>query len=180
MVRTRSIRTNGFRLATNSEPLERPKSAKKNQQKEELPPMMRQLASHNRSPVLGRGEEGDDDVSTVHGEDLSEAAVRAREELRQQQEQEQQQSEMETPGARSRGGLRDQQQQQQQQQQQSEPVEDMEPEMSPPPSDVEDGMPEWAEDDPNEPRYCYCGKGSYGVMVGCDGPKCEREWFHLD
>ncbi|KAK4999677.1 hypothetical protein LTR66_001315, partial [Elasticomyces elasticus] len=74
MVRTRSIRTNGFRLATNSEPLERPKSAKKNQQKEELPPMMRQLASHNRSPVLGRGEEGDDDVSTVHGEDLSEAA----------------------------------------------------------------------------------------------------------
>jgi hypothetical protein len=34
-------------------------------------------------------------------------------------------------------------------------------------------------DDPLEPRYCYCLRGSYGDMVGCDNPKCEREWFHL-
>lgn len=34
-------------------------------------------------------------------------------------------------------------------------------------------------DDPNEPKYCYCLRGSYGDMVGCDNPKCEREWFHL-
>jgi len=34
-------------------------------------------------------------------------------------------------------------------------------------------------DDPLEPKYCYCLRGSYGDMVGCDNPKCEREWFHL-
>ncbi|KAK5113846.1 hypothetical protein LTR62_003230 [Meristemomyces frigidus] len=34
-------------------------------------------------------------------------------------------------------------------------------------------------DDPNEPKYCYCDRGSYGEMVACDNPKCLREWFHL-
>jgi hypothetical protein len=34
-------------------------------------------------------------------------------------------------------------------------------------------------DDPLEPKYCYCLRGAYGDMVGCDNPKCEREWFHL-
>jgi hypothetical protein len=34
-------------------------------------------------------------------------------------------------------------------------------------------------DDPLEPRYCYCLRGAHGDMVGCDNPKCEREWFHL-
>ncbi|TCD67661.1 hypothetical protein EIP91_012171 [Steccherinum ochraceum] len=33
--------------------------------------------------------------------------------------------------------------------------------------------------DPNEPRYCYCNQVSYGEMVGCDGPNCQREWFHI-
>lgn len=42
-------------------------------------------------------------------------------------------------------------------------------------SDDEDPDP----DDPSEPKYCYCLRGSYGDMVGCDNPKCEREWFHL-
>lgn len=42
-------------------------------------------------------------------------------------------------------------------------------------SDEEDPDP----DDPSEPKYCYCLRGSYGDMVGCDNPKCEREWFHL-
>lgn len=32
----------------------------------------------------------------------------------------------------------------------------------------------------SEPVYCYCQRGSFGEMVGCDGPHCEREWFHLD
>lgn len=45
----------------------------------------------------------------------------------------------------------------------------------PPASDEEDPDP----DDPLEPKYCYCLRGSYGDMVGCDNPKCEREWFHL-
>lgn len=34
-------------------------------------------------------------------------------------------------------------------------------------------------DDPNEPKYCYCNRGSYGEMVACDNELCPREWFHL-
>jgi len=29
-----------------------------------------------------------------------------------------------------------------------------------------------------EPQYCYCGRTSFGEMVGCENPYCEREWFH--
>lgn len=31
----------------------------------------------------------------------------------------------------------------------------------------------------DEPVYCYCQQVSYGEMVGCDGPDCKKEWFHL-
>ncbi|KAE8452515.1 hypothetical protein EG329_000418 [Mollisiaceae sp. DMI_Dod_QoI] len=41
----------------------------------------------------------------------------------------------------------------------------------------EDVEEEIAED---EPTYCYCNGVSYGEMVGCDAPGCEREWFHLE
>ncbi|KUJ15442.1 uncharacterized protein LY89DRAFT_588326 [Mollisia scopiformis] len=41
----------------------------------------------------------------------------------------------------------------------------------------EDVEEEIAED---EPTYCYCNGVSYGEMVGCDAPDCEREWFHLE
>jgi len=34
-------------------------------------------------------------------------------------------------------------------------------------------------DDSSEPKYCYCLRGSHGVMVACDGPNCRRKWFHL-
>ncbi|KAI0253929.1 hypothetical protein BJV78DRAFT_140292 [Lactifluus subvellereus] len=34
--------------------------------------------------------------------------------------------------------------------------------------------------DPNEPKYCYCNRVSFGNMVACDYPHCKREWFHLD
>ncbi|KAH9171530.1 hypothetical protein EDB89DRAFT_1971730 [Lactarius sanguifluus] len=34
--------------------------------------------------------------------------------------------------------------------------------------------------DPNEPKYCYCNRVSFGNMVACDYPQCKREWFHLD
>lgn len=34
-------------------------------------------------------------------------------------------------------------------------------------------------DDPNEPKYCYCNRGSYGEMIACDNEQCPREWFHL-
>ncbi|KAI0747798.1 hypothetical protein C8Q80DRAFT_1316285 [Daedaleopsis nitida] len=33
--------------------------------------------------------------------------------------------------------------------------------------------------DPNEPRYCFCNQVSYGEMIACDNPSCEREWFHM-
>lgn len=35
-------------------------------------------------------------------------------------------------------------------------------------------------DDPDEPRYCYCNRVSFGEMVACDGNTCTREWFHLE
>jgi len=41
--------------------------------------------------------------------------------------------------------------------------------------DDEEGDP----DDPNEPKYCYCDRGSYGEMIACDNEACPREWFHL-
>ena len=34
--------------------------------------------------------------------------------------------------------------------------------------------------DAKEPNYCYCGRGSFGEMVMCENPFCEKEWFHLD
>ncbi|KAF7359471.1 PHD-type domain-containing protein [Mycena sanguinolenta] len=33
--------------------------------------------------------------------------------------------------------------------------------------------------DPNESRYCYCDQVSFGEMIACDDPRCQREWFHL-
>ncbi|EAW09764.1 putative PHD finger domain protein [Aspergillus clavatus NRRL 1] len=42
----------------------------------------------------------------------------------------------------------------------------------------EDGVLE--EIDPNEPRYCLCGDVSFGTMICCENPDCDREWFHLD
>lgn len=33
--------------------------------------------------------------------------------------------------------------------------------------------------DPNELKYCYCLQGSFGEMVCCENPYCEKEWFHL-
>lgn len=31
-----------------------------------------------------------------------------------------------------------------------------------------------------ENRYCYCEGTSSGRMIGCDGPGCEMEWFHVE
>ncbi|KAA1471424.1 hypothetical protein DENSPDRAFT_837414 [Dentipellis sp. KUC8613] len=28
-------------------------------------------------------------------------------------------------------------------------------------------------------RYCWCNMPSYGEMIACDMPGCEREWFHV-
>lgn len=34
--------------------------------------------------------------------------------------------------------------------------------------------------DPDEPKYCLCGRVSFGEMVGCDYEDCEIEWFHYE
>ncbi|THW47547.1 hypothetical protein D6D25_04295 [Aureobasidium pullulans] len=34
-------------------------------------------------------------------------------------------------------------------------------------------------EDPDEPKYCYCGQGSFGEMIACDNDDCPMEWFHL-
>ncbi|QGA13193.1 hypothetical protein EYB26_000840 [Talaromyces marneffei] len=34
--------------------------------------------------------------------------------------------------------------------------------------------------DPNEPRYCLCKDVSFGMMINCENPDCEGEWFHLE
>ncbi|KAH0383866.1 hypothetical protein KCU92_g4990, partial [Aureobasidium melanogenum] len=34
-------------------------------------------------------------------------------------------------------------------------------------------------EDGDEPKYCYCGQGSFGEMIACDNDDCPMEWFHL-
>lgn len=33
---------------------------------------------------------------------------------------------------------------------------------------------------PGEPKYCYCGRVSFGEMIACDNEKCDVEWFHYE
>ena len=28
--------------------------------------------------------------------------------------------------------------------------------------------------------YCFCRRGSFGYMIGCDDDECAYEWFHLE
>ena len=46
--------------------------------------------------------------------------------------------------------------------------------------DEEEEEEEEEEEGAEGEKYCYCNKGSYGNMVGCDGPDCTRSWFHLE
>ncbi|KAI0262934.1 hypothetical protein BC834DRAFT_889751 [Gloeopeniophorella convolvens] len=41
-------------------------------------------------------------------------------------------------------------------------------------------LPVDAVNDPDEPRYCYCDRISFGSMIACDNDGCTREWFHLE
>ncbi|ROV98358.1 hypothetical protein VMCG_07117 [Cytospora schulzeri] len=34
--------------------------------------------------------------------------------------------------------------------------------------------------DPNEEKYCFCNRVSYGTMVLCENESCPFEWFHLE
>jgi len=31
----------------------------------------------------------------------------------------------------------------------------------------------------DERKYCFCDRISFGEMVGCDDPQCEREWVRI-
>ena len=33
--------------------------------------------------------------------------------------------------------------------------------------------------DPNEPKYCYCQRISFGEMIACENEDCPIEWFHF-
>jgi hypothetical protein len=57
-----------------------------------------------------------------------------------------------------------------------EPVEEA---AEPVPELEEDEESEHDPDDPNELKYCYCNRGSYGEMVACDNTNCAKEWFHI-
>lgn len=46
-------------------------------------------------------------------------------------------------------------------------------------SDDKTELPRRRRTDKNDPVYCYCERAGFGDMVGCDGPDCQREWFHL-
>ena len=32
---------------------------------------------------------------------------------------------------------------------------------------------------PSCDKYCYCGDGEHGTMIGCDNKECPYKWFHL-
>lgn len=35
------------------------------------------------------------------------------------------------------------------------------------------------EDERDENLYCFCQRGSFGEMIGCDSDDCKYEWFHI-
>ncbi|KAK6440582.1 hypothetical protein LTR95_003187 [Oleoguttula sp. CCFEE 5521] len=45
---------------------------------------------------------------------------------------------------------------------------------------TESKLPDISEEtEDGESSYCYCQRPSYGEMVACDDPTCQREWFRL-
>ena len=45
-------------------------------------------------------------------------------------------------------------------------------------SHVHDPTPESESD--TDDKWCYCGDGEHGEMIGCDGDNCKIKWFHID
>lgn len=35
------------------------------------------------------------------------------------------------------------------------------------------------EEERDENLYCFCQRGSFGEMIGCDSDDCKYEWFHI-
>ena len=29
-------------------------------------------------------------------------------------------------------------------------------------------------------KWCYCGEGEHGEMIGCDSENCKIKWFHIE
>lgn len=118
--------------------------------------ILKQIASFNRSPIMGRRElPGTEDDSSASE---SRPASRAKRVSRPSRRQE----------SRVRSPSPDR----------VSPPPTLEPDA--PELEEEDGVEDNDVDDPDEPKYCYCGRGSYGTMIGCENPNCEREWFHLE
>lgn len=121
--------------------------------------ILKQIASFNRSPVLGRRElttdnDADDSADDESGPGDDQDVGRSRRRTASRR------------NVKSRT-----------------PEEDLVP-VRPDEGYVGDEVEEDEEndhdpDDPDEPKYCYCGRGSYGQMIACDNENCEKEWFHL-
>ncbi|XP_062504231.1 inhibitor of growth protein 4-like [Corticium candelabrum] len=47
---------------------------------------------------------------------------------------------------------------------------------SSPPKEVTSNVPV----NGNEAKYCFCERGPFGEMVGCDNLECLVEWFHFE
>ncbi|GAM82261.1 hypothetical protein ANO11243_002400 [Dothideomycetidae sp. 11243] len=117
--------------------------------------ILKQIASFNRSPVMGRRElpGTEDESSASESRPASRAKRSGRSSRRQESEPPQSPVREEVP-----------------------PPPALEPDVEP---EEEEGVEDQDVDDPDEPKYCYCGRGSYGTMIGCENRHCEKEWFHL-
>lgn len=43
----------------------------------------------------------------------------------------------------------------------------------------DDTVPLDGEEERDENLYCFCQRGSFGEMIGCDSDDCKYEWFHI-
>lgn len=120
--------------------------------------ILKQIASFNRSPIMGRRElPGTEDDSSASD---SRPASRAKRVSRPSKRQE---SRVRSPS----------------------PEKEASP---PPPPEVEpeaevledEEVVEDPADDTDSPTYCYCGRTSFGTMIACENPDCKGEWFHLE
>jgi len=192
---TRSTRGGTGRDSSSSEP--QYQGREKHKRSVSNSHLIKQLAPFNRSPDLDRRQHDDMD------EDLD---TRGGREKNREEEEEPEASR--TRGSRPATSSRPTSRRDMQRalQSPSPPAPAMEEEedeeergdmrLAPPPPAIDDpSVPELADDevdeeeddevsehdpdDPNEPKYCYCNRGSYGEMVACDNDDCPKEWFHI-
>ncbi|KAG8623839.1 hypothetical protein KVT40_008815 [Elsinoe batatas] len=113
--------------------------------------ILKQIASFNKSPKMGRRELGESNDDSSASEEKAEPRPKRQGRASRRQE------------SRNRS-----------------PEEEEVREEEVPDLEAEEEDEERDPDDPDEPKYCYCGRGSYGTMIGCEGSNCKYEWFHLE